>query len=102
MLDDAQTAAALDERERSVTHLDVEVFGRPTSPDGRRRSPTVEEVELGLLEVGDRLAVANALRRQAQIDLDTWVAAADGRVEVKRMAHLAGVARATLYNRRAA
>lgn len=83
-------------RERAVTARDVDVFAAPSSPDGGPL--TVETIEDGLAEAGDRIAVAEALLRDARADAKAWAAAAEpAGVETVRTANLAGVARAAIY-----
>ena len=83
------------ELRRAVETRDVGLFGVDSSPG---RSPHPDSILTGLLEAGARRQLAQRLKADATGELIAWVRAAhEAGWEIKRIAELAGVTRATIY-----
>lgn len=86
------------ELRHAVEARDTGLFDVGSSPEHKARPLHPDSILAGLLEAGARRRLAQCLEADATIDLIAWVRAAhEADWEIKRIAELAGVTRATIY-----
>lgn len=84
--------------EHAVEARDTGLFDVGSSPEHKARPLHPDSILTGLLEAGARRQLAQRLEADATSDLTAWVRAAhEAGWEIKQIAELAGVTRATIY-----